>query len=89
MHSMQFIRIIKINLEETIYWTIVRALTQPITSIGRAFIIEHPYKLLVTKYVIYHVGLLASYSFKNLLSAPTWLLQTPYCGFNELILFNI
>ena len=89
MHSMQFIRIIKITLEETIYWTIVRALTQPRTSIERAFIIEYPHKLLITKYVIYHVGLLPLYSFKNLLSALAWPLQTPYRGFNELILFNI
>ena len=43
--------------------------TQISISVGRSYIIEYPYKLLASKYMIHEVGLLISYDFKDLLLA--------------------
>ena len=75
MQIMKFIKIIKIN-----FWTQNKPiglslklksfeLTQISISVGRSYIIEYPFKLLASKYMIHEVGLLISYDFKNLLLA--------------------
>ena len=75
MQIMKFIKIIKIN-----FWTQNKPiglslklksfeLTQISISVGRSYIIEYPYKLLASKYMIHEVGLLISYDFKDLLLA--------------------
>ena len=75
MQIMKFIKIIKIN-----FWTQNKPiglslklksfeLTQISISVGRSYIIEYPYKLLASKYMIHEVGLLISYGFKDLLLA--------------------
>ena len=60
---------------------------------GRSFIIECPYKLLVSKHMIYEVGLLELHDFKNFvinfsISLTNHRNTTSYRAFNELILFN-